>query len=84
MPAIASTTAPQPYIAAPADATQCPVDDWQRHHREVKADAATGAPVTPHGQRLLETARQAPRGQLFGECLCGSSFLFTVQPRSAK
>lgn len=61
-------------------ATSCPVHDWQRHHAAVKADAATGAPVTPHGRHLLETSRPAPRGQRCGECLCGSTFLFT--PRS--
>lgn len=77
MPAIPAIAAP-----APAAAHPCPVDDWNRHHAAAKADAATGAPITPHGQSLLSSARPAPGGQVFGECLCGSSFLFTLKTRS--
>lgn len=56
----------------------CPTDDWQEHHRRAKADAATGAPVTPEGRSLLATARDAGGGRVLGECVCGSSFLFTL------
>lgn len=62
-----------------AMAVHCPddSDEAAAHHRRVKADAATGAPVTDHGRRLLETSRPWPEeGCRIGECLCGSSLMF--------
>lgn len=62
-----------------AMAAHCPDDSEaaRLHHSRVRADAATGAPVTAHGQRLLETARPWPEEQCqIGECLCGSSLMF--------
>lgn len=57
----------------------CPTTtrEAQAHHERVKADAATGAPQTAHGRRLLETRRDWPGldGCWCGECLCRSTLL---------
>lgn len=59
----------------------CPddTDEARVHHERVKADAATGAPTTAHGQHLLATLRPWPELGQLGECACGSSLLITEE-----
>lgn len=48
-------------------------------HAAAKRDAASGAPSTPQGVSLLQTARPWPAlGGFVGECACGSSLCFSV------
>lgn len=66
-----------------AMAAHCPDDSEaaRLHHLEVKADAATGAPTTAHGKRLLSSSRPWPSEHCrIGECLCGSSLMFDEPP----
>lgn len=65
---------------APLEAA-CPseFDAAQAHHLAVRADAATGAPVTPQGRALLASSRPWAAmgvGVRIGECACGSSLCF--------
>lgn len=62
-------------------AARCPSDPTTAsyHHAAAKADAATGAPTTEHGRALLASARPWGDGRVIGDCLCGSSFIFTVR-----
>lgn len=53
------------------------------HHARVKADAASGAPVTPEGQHVLATRREWPGLGWCGECLCRSTLLI-VDERGAE
>ncbi len=55
----------------------CPADtdDARAHHDRVRADAATGAPVTEHGKHLHRTLRPWPGLGRIGECLCMSSLV---------
>lgn len=68
-------TIPPP--AADRDCNGAGATDW---HRSVKADAASGSPVTRHGQHLLVTARdwKDNPGWSFGECECGSTLAFRL------
>lgn len=57
----------------------CPSDfeAAQAWHAQVRADAASGSPVTEHGRALLATARPWPEaGVMVGECGCNSSLCF--------
>lgn len=60
----------------------CPTTfaEAQRHHDDVRADASTGNPSTPHGRALLATARPWPEFDvMIGECGgCGSTLSFRV------
>lgn len=62
--------------------TNCPEDTHEAtiwHHR-VKEDVATGSPQTECGKALLKSARHWPAANaLLGECLCGSTLLFTLR-----
>lgn len=59
----------------------CPADfaAAQAWHDRVRADAASGAPVTDHGRALLASARPWPDAETtIGECGgCHSSLCFT-------
>lgn len=56
-------------------AAACPPGtDW---HESIRADAATGRPVTTQGQALLASSRPWTEVDLLiGECSCGSSLCF--------
>lgn len=58
-------------------AKNCPSDsvEARAHHDAVRADAATGHPVTEHGKHLLSTLRPWPGLGQIGECLCMSSLV---------
>jgi hypothetical protein len=58
-------------------AALCPTDSAaaRSHHDAVRADAATGAPATEHGQHLLRTRREWPGLGWCGECLCMSTLV---------
>jgi hypothetical protein len=60
-----------------ARAACCPSDPIaaRAHHDLVRADAASGAPVTEHGRHLASTLRPWPELGRCGECLCGSTLL---------
>jgi hypothetical protein len=52
-------------------------------HAAARRDAATGMPITREGAALLATARPWPDAGPdvhIGECICGSSLLFTLAP----
>jgi hypothetical protein len=55
----------------------CPSDplEARAHHDRVRADAATGNPVTEHGKHLHSTLRPWPGLGRMGECLCMSSLV---------
>lgn len=60
---------------------ECPKDPARAgvFHDLVREDAATGAPTSVQGQRLLATARDWPdMGERYavGECCCNSSLCF--------
>lgn len=55
----------------------CPTDAAaaRAHHDAVRADAATGNPVTEHGKHLHRTLRPWPGLGRIGECACMSSLV---------
>lgn len=69
-----------------AQAARCPSDPTTAsfHHAAAKRDAATGEPTTAEGRSLLKTARTFDEGRVIGECICGSSFVWTPDPARAE
>lgn len=66
-------------------ATLCPTDtaEARAHHDAVRADAATGNPVTEHGRALFSSLRPWPGLGRIGECLCMSSLVISDQEEDA-
>ncbi len=66
-------------------ATLCPSDTAaaRAHHEAVRADAASGNPVTEHGRHLLATRRPWPGLGWCGECLCLSTLVVAVDEEVA-
>lgn len=58
-------------------AKACPSDPAaaRAHHDAVRADVATGNPVTEHGKHMLRTLRPWPGLGVIGECACMSSLV---------